>query len=204
MVLVLVGGTASADVAPSPAPAVSFSHKGQFEASLRLALGFRAIVPYEKGDYCGQTDASASAGNAPVCTGRAPFSFDLEAGYGVAQRVDAILEFRLGLETDFAASALQMDGPRVFHMAPGARFFFSDAKTSKVFTTAQLVLDFSGYKDAGGAGRGTDLGVRNMNGLWFDLDRAYGFYAYVGETATFSRWVRFELEAGVGISGRYR
>ena len=86
----------------------------------------------------------------------------------------------------------------------GARFFFSDAKTSKLFTTTQLVLDFSGYEDAGGASRGTDVGVRNMNGLWFDLDRAYGFYAYIGETATFSRWLRFELEAGVGFSGRFR
>lgn len=203
---VLVGRTAAADVAPQPAtePAADYSHKGQFQVSTRLALGLRAIVPYDKADYCGQTDSSTSTGNAPVCTGRAPFSFDVELGYGVAKRVDLILDLRLGLETDFAATALAMDGPRMFHLAPGARFFFSDARTSKLFTTVQLVLDFSGYEDAGGASRGTDVGVRNMNGLWFDLDRAYGFYAYIGETATFSRWLRFELEAGIGISGRYR
>ncbi|MBA3452143.1 MAG: hypothetical protein H0T42_03480 [Deltaproteobacteria bacterium] len=194
LVLLLVGRTATAD----------YSHKGQFQVSARIALGLRAIIPYEKGDYCGQTDRASSSGNAPVCTGRAPFSFDLELGYGVARRVDLIAELRLGLETDFAATALATEGPRVFHLAPGARFFFSDSKTSKLFTTAQLVFDFSGYEDGGGASRGTDFGVRNMNGMWFDLDRAYGFYAYIGETATFSRWLRFELEAGIGFSGRYR
>jgi len=45
--------------------------------------------------------------------------------------------------------------------------------------------------------------VRNLNGLWFDLDDSYGFYGYVGETLSFSRWLRFELEAGVGFQGRY-
>jgi len=224
VVLVLVGGTAAAEVVVEPAepvgaeptllptrgqPAaavapVGYTHKGQFQVSLRLALGLRAIIPYDKLDYCGQTESGTAAGNAPVCTGRAPFSFDLELGYGVAQRIDAFVELRLGLETDFASSPVQMGGPRMFHVSPGARFFFSDAKSSKLFTTAQLVFDFAGYEEAGGAGRGADFGVRNLNGLWFDLDRAYGFYAYIGETATFSRWLRFELEAGIGISGRYR
>lgn len=221
VLLVLVAGTASADVEPTepagpepkllparslapPEAPVSWSHKGQFQVSARLALGLRAIVPYEKADFCGTTDSSTTTGNAPVCTGRAPFSFDLELGYGVSRRIDTILEIRLGLETDFAASAIAMGGPRIFHLAPGARFFFSDARTSKLFTTAQLVLDFSGYEDGSGAKRGTDIGVRNMNGLWFDLERAYGFYGYVGETLTMSRWLRFELELGFGFSARFR
>lgn len=181
------------------------SHKGMFEVSLRAAVGLRAIVSYDKTDYCGATDASTSTGNAPVCTGRAPFAFDLELGYGIARRIDVFAELRLGLETDFHQTPqASAPGPRMLHVSPGARFFFSDAKSSKLFTTAQLVFDFAGYKDAGGADRGTDFGVRNMNGLWFDLEKAYGFYVYLGETATFSRWMRFELELGVGFQGRYR
>ena len=39
--------------------------------------------------------------------------------------------------------------------------------------------------------------------IW-DVDRAYGVYAFVGETASFVRWMRFELEAGIGFQGRYR
>ena len=50
---------------------------------------------------------------------------------------------------------------------------------------------------------GTDFGVRNVSGLWIDLDRSYGFYVFVGETATFARGLRFELEGGLRIQGRY-
>jgi len=225
VLVLLLGGTAAAEDAPaasgeptgaeprllprsgappaaSDAP-VSYSHQGQLQVSLRLGLGLRAIVPYDS-EYCGTSEAGSTNGNAAVCTGRAPFSFDFEVAYGVAKKIDALLELRLGLETDFAAAAGQSGGPRIFHVAPGARFFFSDAKTSKVFTQVQLLLDFTGYAELGGSKRGTDVGVRNLNGLWFDLDRAYGFYVYVGETATFSRWLRFELEAGVGASVRFR
>jgi len=199
----LLPTSGAATPAASDAP-VSFSHQGQIQVSLRLALGMRAIIPYEKGEYCGTTEAGSTNGNAAVCTGRAPFSFDLEVGYGVAKKIDALVELRLGLETDFTAAAGQSGGPRIFHLAPGARFFFSDAKTSKVFTQVQLLFDFTGYSGLGGGSRGSDFGVRNLNGLWFDLDRAYGFYAYVGETATFSRWLRFELEVGIGASARFR
>ena len=42
------------------------------------------------------------------------------------------------------------------------------------------------------------------SGLWFDLARSYGVYVFVGETATVARWMRFELEGGIGVQGRYR
>jgi hypothetical protein len=194
---------------PEPRPAaatpVTFSHKGQLQVSLRLSLGMRAIVAYDDADYCGERDPMSSTGNKAVCTGRVPFSFDLELGYGIARKIDLIGELRVGIETDFTSTFTGAgEGPRMFHFAPGARFFFSDSKTMKLFTTAQVVFDLSGYKDAAGQDRGADFGVRNMNGLWIDLDRAYGFYAYVGETATFGRWLLFELEAGVGVSARFR
>lgn len=193
----------AAKAGPPPSDGVGYSHKGQLQVSARLGVGLRAIVPYDSMNYCGESDGSTTYGNAPVCTGRAPFSLDLELGYGVARRIDVFVETRLGLEADFGATATRSGGPRMFHLSPGARFFFSDAKSSKLFTTAQVVLDFAGYEDAAGAGRGADFGIRNLSGLWFDLDRAYGFYAYIGETATFGRWMRFELEAGFGVSGRY-
>lgn len=186
-----------------PAEAISYSHKGQVALSVRVALGLRALVPYD-GEFCGQTDTGAADGEASVCTGRAPFSMDFELAYGVARKIDAVLEVRIGIESDFGMNAADPDHARVFHFSPGARFFFSDAGKTKLFTTAQLVIDASGYRNAAGAKIGTDVGVRNMSGLWIDLDRAYGFYAFVGETATFARWLRFELEAGFGIQGRYR
>ena len=185
-------------------PALGYSHKGQLELSIRIPVGLRAIAPYDSANYCGGTDSSAKFGNAPVCTARAPFSLDFELGYGVHRRIDALLEIRVGLEQDFSSSPGATDGPHPFHVSPGARFFFSEGASSKLFTTAQLVFDFSGYKAVGGSDRGSDFGVRNLNGLWFDVDKHYGFYGYIGETATVVRWVRFELEAGIGVQGRYR
>lgn len=185
--------------AASPARADDFSHKGQLELSARFSLGMRAIATYDNKNYCGTTDSTTSTGFAPVCTGRSPFAMDLELGYGIARSIDVFVEMHLALESDFPSMPALNDGPHVFHLSPGARFFFSEAATTKLFTTAQLVFDFTGYK-AGGS----DFGVRNMSGVWFDLDRAYGFYAYIGPTATFARWMQFELEAGVGLQGRYR
>jgi hypothetical protein len=92
----------------------------------------------------------------------------------------------------------------MFHISPGARFFFSEGGRFKLFTTAQVVIDLAGYEDASGAGRGADFGVRNQSGLWLDLARQYGVYVFVGETASVVRWMRFELEGGIGVSGRYR
>lgn len=178
-------------------------HLGQVELSLSSAIGYRAIVPYDKGTYCGQLDASTSSGNAPVCTSRAPFSLDIELGYGVDKKADVFVETRIGLEHDFGATSGSGEGPRMFFVSPGVRVFFSDSKTFKLFTTAQLVIDFSGYKDPAGEGRGPDFGARNKNGLWFDLGRNYAVYAYVGPTLTFARWLRFELEGGVGLQVRY-
>jgi hypothetical protein len=187
-----------------PTESLGFSHKGQLGISARLSMGLRAIATYDDNVYCGERDTTTATQNAPVCTGRSPLSLDFELGYGVAKKIDVFLELRVGLEADFGATAAMQAGPHAFHLSPGARFFFSDGGKSKLFTTAQVVLDLTGYEDATGAARGADFGARNLNGLWIDLDRAYGFYVYVGETMKFSRWLQFELEAGFGIQGRYR
>lgn len=179
-----------------------YSHHEQFQLSARLAFGLRGIATYDD-DFCGDTDSSRPSGFAKVCTGRSPIAIDFELGYGIKRAIDLILELRIGIEQDFGPTAASDEGPRPFHLSPGARFFFSESGRSKLFTTAQLVIDVAGYENAAGESLGTDIGVRNMSGLWIDLDRSYGFYVFVGETATFSRWLRFELEAGVGFQGRY-
>jgi hypothetical protein len=192
-------GAAAAD----PGDSETFSHKGQFGLSARTAVGLRAIVPYNESDYCGATDASVTTGNASVCTARAPMSLGFEGSFGVTRSIDVLLELRVGLETDFGPTAAGGSGPRMLFLSPGARFFFNGAKQSSAFVTAQAVFDFTGYKDAGGSGRGSDIGFRNLLGYWFDLHKAYGLYAFAGDTATFSRWIRLELELGIGIQGRY-
>ncbi len=183
--------------------AMRLSHYKQLELSIRFSVGLRAITPYNN-EFCGDTDNTRANGFAAVCTGRSPFAVDFELGYGIGRKIDAFIEMRLGLESDFGMSQSDTTGTHQFHLSPGARFFFSDAGSTKLFTTAQVVLDTTGYKNLAGGTLSADFGFRNMNGLWIDLDRAYGFYVFVGEEATFSRWLRFELDAGIGIQGRYR
>lgn len=180
-----------------------FSHHKQFQLSARIPFGLRGIATYDENVYCGETDASQSTGLSRVCSGRAPVAIDFELGYGIKRAIDLVVELRIGIEKDFGNTPASDDGVRALHISPGARFFFSESGRARLFTTAQLVIDVAGYEDAAGKSLGTDFGVRNMSGLWIDLQRSYGFYVFVGETATFARWLRFELEAGVGFQGRY-
>ncbi len=193
---------------PSPPPALigprDLSHQGQFGLSLRTAATFRWLTPYDSADYCGERSADTASGNSPVCLGRAPWSLDFEFSYGASSKADAILELRLGVERDFAAVGNAGGaGPRIFHLAPGVRYYYSEGKTSKLFTTAQLVLDLSGYKDAAGKDRGVDFGIRSINGLWFDLRRNLSAYVFVGGTLTAVRWLRVDVEGGLGVQFRY-
>ena len=109
---------------------------------------------------------------------------------------------RLGLERDFGPSP-SAEGPRPFFLAPGARFFFSEAKRTKLFVQPEIVFDFTGYNDATGASRGYDIGGRGLEGVWVDLHRSYGMYLYVGETLEMARWIDAAFEVGAGFQGRY-
>lgn len=192
LLLMAVSTPAWADDTVSP---VTF-HKGQFGGSARVAIGGRGIATYENTVYCGKTDPQAEHGFASVCTGRMPISLDLEAAYGVTGTIELTLELRLGLERDFGVDP-STPGPRPFYLAPGARFFFSEAARSKLFVQPELVFDFAGYS------RGNDFGVRGIEGYWIDLHKSYGLYFFVAETLEFSRWLSASFEGGVGFQGRY-
>jgi hypothetical protein len=180
------------------------SHKGQFGLALRTALSFRLIATYDGNDYCGERSSDAPSGNSPVCLGRGPFGFDFEFSYGAGHRFDAMLDLRVGVEKDFSPTGNNsISGPRSLHFAPGLRYFFAEGITSKLFTTAQVVLDVTNYQDSTGKSRGVDIGLRNMSGLLFDINRRLSAFIFVGETVTAARWLRFEIEGGFGVQARY-
>jgi hypothetical protein len=194
----LVSTPAFADYLDDP----SYSHKGQVGLSLRTGIGVSATVPYHSTVYCGSSDSSTMSGNAAVCTERAPFGMDLEASYGVAAAAELTLAFSFGFEHDFGA-APGMQGPIPIRLAPGVRFFFSETTRSKLFVQPQLVFDFSDYKDAGGASRGTDFGVGALEGYMFDFSTRFSAYVYIDETIGFVRWLSGDFVAGLGIQARY-
>jgi hypothetical protein len=188
-------------IAPVDSKPVSggFSHEGKIGFSARIGVGLRAVATYDPKVYCGTTDTMESSGNARVCVGRAPLALGLELSYGLTRHVDLLAEMQFGLEQDFASTSTASDGPHLVVLAPGARFWFNETARSSLFATAQAVLDFSGYKTVSGA----DVGVRSLQGYWFDPSKSYGFYFYVSETASFARWIDLELDVGVGFQGRY-
>jgi hypothetical protein len=186
-------------ITPVTAVEGGFSHEGKIGFSARLGLGLRAIATYDEKVYCGSTDSTVTTGNAPVCLGRSPLALGFEVSYGVTRRVDILAELQLGLEQDFASSPSTNDGPHPVWLSPGARFWFSEAAKSSLFVTAQAVLDVSGYKGVSG----TDVGVRSLQGYWYDISRSFGLYLYASETATVARWIDLGLDIGIGFQGRY-
>lgn len=194
--------SAPAPVKPEDTGPPPTFHKGQFGLSARLSMGAQAIATYDSKYYCGTVDTTAANGNAPVCAHRSPVSLGFEASYGVARHAELVLELRIGLEKEFGPSPTG-EGPHPLFLAPGARFFFSEAKRSRLFVQPEVVFDFTPFKDAAGNSRGNDFGFRGLEGFWIDLHKTYGMYAFVGETLEFVRWIDANFEAGVGFQGRY-
>jgi hypothetical protein len=203
-VLVLAASVAGAtSSARADEYGIRSSHMGQFGLSGELATGYRVLIPYNE-EYCGETN---SEGRKAVCTGRAPFTLDLGLSYGLNPKVELLASLRLGLEQDFGE--VGANGPRARGFAAGIRIFLESEGTLKFFSTIEGVVDTTDYSrttvggNGSGVSSGADFGVRNVNAFEIDLHRTFGVYVHFGETATFVRWMHFELSAGIGAQVRF-
>ena len=177
--------------------APTFSHKGQFGLHLQGVLGYRAIVTYDE-EYCGDLKQDDGGGNSSACYGRSPFVLDVGLAYGVLSRLEILLEMRLGIERDIGSTP-NMDGPRAFALAPGVKAYLGRIGEMAFFSTLQLPIDFTSFDQVDK----NDFGIRNVNGLQLDLHRTFGVYVMFGEEVSWRRWLRFELEAGLGAQARF-
>jgi hypothetical protein len=132
-----------------------------------------------------------------VCTSAVPFFMDLQASFGVSRRIDLLIDLRFGLGKDPATYAL---GSHQFAVAPGFRVWLDQDVALKFFTTLQALYDSTDY---GGVVASSDFGLRNSNGLMYDVIRNVGFYFQFGETFGLRRWFRIELDAGLGVQVRF-
>ena len=176
-------------------------HKGQFGLSMQFALGMRGILPYHD-EYCGERSEATGTGFADFCFARAPIPLDLVLSYGLNDKVEVLLELRFGLERDFGGTPGATSGPRPHIYMPGVKAYFSESGRSRLFSTLQLLFDTTGYTDPAGEELGLDWGMRNVNGLQFDVHRAVGLYVFLGDLVTWDRWLTVQVEAGIGIQGR--
>jgi hypothetical protein len=199
---ILCGAAALAALPPASASAdevtggtsTAYSHKGQFGVHASFGLGYRALFPYDDDDYCGDDNA--------VCWGAPPPLFELGLAYGVSKSVELLVDMRLGLTTDFKPQRVGEDAPRPLSFDAGAKIYIDDSGSAKLFTSILFHIDRTDYS-ASGASQSTDYGVRNVNGLLLDFHRTFGLYLAFGETISFVRWLRFEVDAGIGVQARF-
>jgi hypothetical protein len=189
--------------APGPPPSVtrppkqfprlrqaSLLHKYQLGIAVMPGAGYRGIFP-----YTGPNDQMINCGQQGkrVCTGMLPLFMDVQPSFGFAEHWDVLVDMRFGIGTDFTTS-------RQFAVAPGFRYWVDPELGFKFYATIQGVFDATAQHNA--LVKDNDFGVRNSNGFMFEVMRNLGFYIQLGETLGFVRWLRFEIDGGVGVQAR--
>jgi hypothetical protein len=181
---------------PPPRPAAkrfprlkqpSLVHLDQFGLAVLPGSGYRIIAPYQDLVPCGQQ-------NKRVCTGWLPFFIDVQPSFGLTRHWDALVDLRFGVVADFSQS-------HQFAVAPGFRYWVDPDLDMKFFATFQGIYDLNPQHDPGV--KDYDFGVRNANGFMVEVMRNLGFYLQFGETLAFVRWLRFEVDGGIGVQARF-
>ena len=164
----------------------SLLHKYQLGIAVLPGVGFRGIFPYQENVNCGQQAKR-------VCTGLLPFFLDVQTSFGIAEHWDVLVDLRFGIATDFTTA-------HQFAVAPGFRYWVDPELPVKFYATLQGVFDATAQHNS--MIKNNDFGVRNANGMMFEVMRNFGFYIQFGETVGFVRWLRFEIDAGAGLQAR--
>jgi hypothetical protein len=186
------------DAGEAEAPALfggpaQVNHKYQTGLSIMPGSGYRLIVPYKEGQFCGD---SSGQGGKRVCAHSVPMFLDVQLAFGVAARTDLIVDVRFGLQSDPA-----VPGSHQFALAPGLRFWLDQEVALKFYTTLQFLYDNTDFSNNPGI-RSSDFGVRNANGLMYDPIRNVGFFFQFGESIGLARWFRIDLDIGLGAQIR--
>ncbi|HEX4404923.1 MAG TPA: hypothetical protein VH560_08855 [Polyangia bacterium] len=165
----------------------TMSHRLQFGLAVMPGTGYRAIFPYQEMINCGQA-------NKRICTSRLRTFLDVQPSFGFATHWDVIVDLRFGLEEDFT-------GTHEFAVAPGVRYWVDPQEHAKFFATIQAAFDTTSQHDAQ-LSHNDDIAVRNSNGFMYEVMRNFGVYVQFGETIGFVRWLRFEIDGGLGVQAR--
>ena len=194
--LALADPGAGDPAAPAPPPAapsprtLDITHYHQFGLAVTFGTGYLIRFKYASATYCdGATDPGKN-----TCYDRLPTWMDVKAFFGVTRAIDVLLEQRFGLESDFTKS-------HNFLFMPGIRVYPEPAKPFKFYVQVQGVLDFTDW--GGVSSHGIDFGIHEANGFQWDFWHYMGAYLQISETFEFLRSLAFQLEAGIGVEGRF-
>jgi hypothetical protein len=168
----------------------SLTHDMQFGVALLPGTGYRVIFPYQENVACERPEDFTMLRR--VCTARLPFFLDVQISFGFARAWDLLVDLRFGIEKDFGVV-------RQFAVSPGFRYWVDPELHTKFFATIQAAIDTTNQSQ----GAKVDFGVRNANGFMYEVMRNFGVYLQLGETLGFRRWLRFEIDGGVGVQARF-
>ena len=87
-------------------------------------------------------------------------------------------------------------------LALGGRASAEMIRSGEEMASIEAAFDLTDFSESAAVDDGLDLAVRNVNGILLDLDRHYGIYLHFGESIGFLRWLRFEMDAGLGVQVR--
>jgi hypothetical protein len=178
-------------VPPAPPPARNpddRSHYHQFGLAVTAGTGYRVMFKYSSATTCNGVDGNTT------CYYRSPAFLDAKAFFGVSKSVDLVVEQRFGLETDFFSNHDLL-------LMPGIRVYPDASQAFKFYVQIQLVIDLS---DPGNTSPNRyDFGFHEANGFQWDFLRWGGAYLQISETFGFVRSFNFQLEAGIGVEGRF-
>jgi hypothetical protein len=157
-------------------------------ATVQLGSAWRAIFPFDE-EYCGEDDAAKA-----YCSGRAPVVLGLALEYGLTRNLEALIGIDVGLERDFGVDPNDDEGPRVFALSPGLKLYLTELGPGDLASTAELLIDSTSYDQADES----DLGVRNRSTWEIPISKNFWAQLYLGETASWKRWFRFQVDFGLG------
>jgi len=164
--------------------------QGQVGLHAKVGSGYRGIFR-DADEYCGVNGED-------LCLARTPLFLDLGVSYRVLERLDILFEVRVGLERDFGATPA-VKGVRNHAYAPGVKVYFKDAGTAKFWSSLAFEIETTDYPQK----PETDYGMRLTNAFQFDPHHTVGVYFFFGPVFAWKRWLRFEIEGGVGLQARF-
>lgn len=170
------------------------SHRLQAGVGVTVGSGYRVQFKYSEAGSCGQNDEQTQKPR-NSCSDRLPTWLDLKIFFGVSHAVELIVEQRFSLEKNFTTNTQFMLMPGIRVYAEGAR------KEFKFFVQLQGIFDYSNP----GAFSGTrfDYGFHEANGFQWDFLKWMGAYFQISESFLFARSFTFQIEAGLGVEGRF-
>ena len=168
----------------------SLLHKYQLGIAMMPGVGYRGIFP-----YAGTNDQMINCGQQGkrVCTGMLPFFLDVQPSFGFAEHWDV-------LSTCGSASAPTSRRRTSSRSRPASATGSIPSWGSSSTRPSRAAFDATAQHNP--LVKDNDFGVRNANGFMFEVMRNLGFYIQLGETLGFVRWLRFEIDGGVGVQAR--